>query len=69
MVKFIILFKGVGMEVKIKIIAEVNATVELLENETVEGLCNREVDIYLHGISHIDKIDLGADKVNILVLS
>lgn len=54
-------------EVKIKIIAEVTANIEIESHETIENIKNRLVDIYLH-TSNQDKIDLGADKYDIEIV-
>jgi hypothetical protein len=55
---------------KVKITAEV--TVDLVhQDETVEELKNRPVDIYLHGTGEngsMAKIDLGADNYSIEII-
>lgn len=53
-------------KVKISIVATVTAEIELQEGETIEGLKNRYVDIYLHDAGengHHNKTDLGGNAV------
>jgi len=57
--------------VKVKITAEVITTLELEENETLEDLKHRWVDIYVpppgkYGMG--GRIDLGANEFNIEIL-
>ena len=52
----------------IEITATTLARVELGDGETVDDLCSRHVDIYLHGAGEtgsMNKVDLGADQVRI----
>jgi len=55
------------MEITIKIMAEVTTTIVLRDGETVEDVCNRDVDIYINGYqnSAVGKEDLGADEFSI----
>jgi len=55
---------------KIKIVTEVEASVTLGPNETLEDLRNRNVDIFLHGPQPEgwqDREDLGNDRVQIMI--
>ena len=55
-------------KVRVVIKAEVTASVELRDGETLEELTSSDVDIYLHRGSHIEKIDLGSDRSSIEVI-
>ena len=53
-----------GNKVKVKILASVYAEVTLGLGETVNDICDRDVDIYLHGWGdhgYSNKCDLGVD--------
>ena len=52
-------------QIRVIIQAEVTATVELMDGESLEDLTSSDVDIYLHRGN--DKIDLGSDRSSISI--
>ena len=60
-------------KVQVCIQAQVVATIEVDDDESVKDVEKREVDVYVHGPlhnsnPHMGKVDLGSDKTNIIVL-